>query len=127
MDILNTLLPTILPELQTLIGLLLTALISWIAYQVKQRFGVDVQIKKVEEAALLRDLLTQALTNGAKAAIQSTAYATDGEKANAAVDYVEKSIPQTLLKLGAPRDVLKQRALAILFDLAWDQILRARN
>ncbi len=116
----NQILTAILPDLIALAGLVLTGLASWAALYLKRRFGIDVEIRKVESEGQLRDLLTQALTTGAKAVLVDDKgnTKTEDEKANAIVDYVTKSIPDTVTRLKAPRDILKQRALAILFDLA---------
>lgn len=122
---LDAMLPAILPELQAIAGLVLTALASWAALEVKKRFGVDVAIRQITEADRLRDLLTTALTTGVKAALMRQVLTSADEQANAAVDHVVKSIPDALAKLGAAgpeaRDVLKNRALAVLFDMAQPQ------
>lgn len=121
---LDAILPAILPELQAILGLVLTALASWAAFEVKKRFGVDVSIRQIAEGDKLRDLLTMALTTGVKAALMSRMLTTADEQANAAVDHVVKSIPDALAKLGASgpeaRDVLKNRALAVLYDMSED-------
>jgi len=122
---LDAILPAILPELQGIAGLVLTALASWVAYEVKRRFGVDVAIRQIAEEDKLRDLLTAALTTGVKAALMRQALKSADKQAGAAVDHVMASIPETLAKLGATgpeaREVLKNRALAVLFDMAEPQ------
>lgn len=122
---LDALLPAILPELQAIAGLVLTALASWVAFEIKKRFGVDVAIRKITEEDRLRDLLTAALTTGVKAALMRQTLKTTEKQANAAVDHVMASIPDTIAKLGATgpdaREVLKNRALAVLFDMAEPQ------
>lgn len=119
---LDTMLPAILPELQAIAGLVLTALASWAAFEIRKRFGVDVAIRQITEGDRLRDLLTTALTTGVKAALMRQTLATVEDQASAAVDHVMASIPDTIAKLGASgpeaRAVLTNRALAVLFDMA---------
>lgn len=119
---LDALLPTILPDVLAIVSLVLTALASWVAVELKRRFGVDVSIRQIAEGDRLRDLLTAALTTGVKAALMRQVLTSADEQANAAVDHVVRSIPDALAKLGVSgpeaRDVLKNRALAVLFDMA---------
>lgn len=114
---LDTILPVLLPELQSIAGLVLTAAASWAAFGLKKRFGVDVQIKQIEEGDKLRDLLTMAITTGVKSAMMRGASDRAQDIADEAVTHVISSVPDAITKLGAQTHVIKNRALAVLYDL----------
>jgi hypothetical protein len=120
--VLDAILPAILPELQAIAGLVLTALASWAVFEIKRRFGVDVAIRQINADDKLRDLLTAALVTGAKAAVMRQTLKTADKRADAAVEHVMSSIPDTIARLGATgpeaQIALKNRALAVLFDMA---------
>lgn len=115
----DQILPVILPDLQNILGLVLTAVASWAALELKRRFGVDIKIKELDKESQLRDLVLLALTTGVKAAAMRHTGLTATEQAEKAVDHAVRSVPGAIQKLGAglDRDVLVNRALAIQFDL----------
>jgi hypothetical protein len=110
---------TILPDLQNVLGLILTGVASWAALELKRRFGVDIKIKELDKDTQLRNLVIMALTTGVKAAAMRHSGLSALEQADEAVDHALRSVPGALegLGLGLDRTVLRNRALAIQFDL----------
>lgn len=111
----------VLPDLQNILSLILTAVASWAALELKRRLGVDVKIKELDKNAQLRDLVILALTTGVKATAMKYGQTISAEaQAGMAVDHALRSVPGALSGLGSgtDRDILVNRALAIQFDLA---------
>lgn len=110
----------VLPDIQNMLGLVLTAVASWAAYELKKRFGVDIKIKELDKETQLRDLVVRALTTGVKATKMKYLGQTVDPliQANEAVDHALRSVPGALDGLTAKidRGVLQNVALSIMYD-----------
>lgn len=109
-DILAGLMPDLLQLVGTIVGLLLSAVL----YEVRRRTGVQIRVQEGIELQQLRDRLSEAVWNAAKAAIASNM----ADKVGFAMDYLSQGIPDTLDALGADRDVIRSRVQGAINDLA---------
>jgi len=105
---LDTLMGLLAPHFPELIGALITALVGFIAAQIKARTGSELD-------ARARDALHSALTTGAMLAL-----ARYGRKAgvnqeamiNEAINYAKASVPDAIKRLGPVGSVLADLATA---------------
>lgn len=113
-------LSAIMPELLNIVGVVAGVLLSAVLVETKRRFGIDIRVGQANEAAHLRGILDQALWNGARSILLTAAGTPrDGLKpsdVDKLLSYLEAGIPDTLQKLGANRNVLRERARAVLND-----------
>ncbi|MER5171574.1 hypothetical protein [Thioclava kandeliae] len=103
---LDALMAALAPYIMQLLALAVTALVGWIAAEVKKRFGVEIEAKH-------REALHSALMTGAQLAL-SRLGAAAGTTAltQAAVAYAKTSVPDAIAKLGPSAAVLQDLAEA---------------
>ena len=105
MDI-DALLAALAPHLLELIAALATAIIGWLAAQAKARWGLEIEARH-------REALHSALMTGVRHALSEGAQGRTAI-AEAAVDYVQTSVPDALAALKPQPDQLKDMAEATL-------------
>lgn len=92
-----TLVQQVVTALLGLVGIIVTALVTWVANIIRQRFNIEIEAKH-------RDALQSALTNGILWAIQKAGWTTgDAVTPNIlaqARSYVEASVPGALTHFG---------------------------
>lgn len=105
---LDAILASLTPHLADLVGLIVTALVSFIAVQIKARTGSELD-------ARARDALHSALTTGAMLALARygrTARINKEAMVAEAVTYAKASVPDAIKRLGPVGSVLEDLATA---------------
>lgn len=110
---LQTILSGLAPHLLELIGLLMTALIAFLAREAKRRWGIEIEEKH-------QRALHTALMTGARAALMRDARLSREQIVREAIEYAKDSVPDAMAALKPKADVLVDLATARAKDaLGW--------
>ncbi|WP_406736921.1 hypothetical protein [Thioclava sp. GXIMD4215] len=109
---LDAIIAALMPHILQLLALGVTALVGWIAAEVKRRFGIEIEARH-------REALHSALMTGAQLALARLgAGAGPTALTQAAVDYARTSVPDAITRLGPSAQVLQDLAEAKIAALA---------
>lgn len=98
-----------MPQLIEVLGLVLTALLAWVATRLRAKWGIDIEAKH-------RAALHSAILSGARLALEGKL--TGASAIRLILSHVQASVPDAVIALQPPCEVLENLARAKLQEAA---------
>lgn len=92
-----------------IVGSVVGILLSAVLVAIRRKTGVQIRVEEDIELDKLRSRLADAIWNGTMAAISRMPNASREEQVDAILDYLNRGLADTLGKLGADDDLLRER------------------